>query len=252
MMRRQVRVLTSEGRLSAWVLALMPIAIGLYMFATNRDYIMLLFTTKIGIVDADRGAALLLLAGSPVDEEDRGHRCLSSGSSSQSDVSSSRSCWSDSRSTRPPRRRSAPSGSWSHRSGFVVLGRFHRPPRTRDVSELRRSRAGPFRRRSRPRREAGHAPRRPGPGRQEVAVGRKPAGVGCRRVIAFKVIGAGVGFVGGAILGIGALHLRGLPMLVVVALLGSRGSSYRTPWSPAASPIGRRRSWARCPTRSTC
>ena len=61
-MRRQVRVLTSEGRLSAWVLALMPFAIALYMFTTNREYIMLLFTTKIGLVMLS-GAGLLLVAG---------------------------------------------------------------------------------------------------------------------------------------------------------------------------------------------
>ena len=61
-MRRQVRVLTSEGRLSAWVLTLMPFAIGLYMFTTNRGYIMLLFSTKIGLMMLS-GAALLLLAG---------------------------------------------------------------------------------------------------------------------------------------------------------------------------------------------
>jgi tight adherence protein B len=61
-MRRQVRVLTSEGRLSAWVLALMPFGIGLYMLATNRDYIMLLFTTKVGYFMLG-GAGLLLVAG---------------------------------------------------------------------------------------------------------------------------------------------------------------------------------------------
>ena len=48
-MRRQIRVLTSEGRLSAWLLALMPFAIALYMFMVNREYIMLLFTTKVGL-----------------------------------------------------------------------------------------------------------------------------------------------------------------------------------------------------------
>ncbi len=57
MMRRQVQVLTSEGRLSAWVLALMPFAIGLYMFATNPEYIGLLFSTKIGIVMLIGGGA---------------------------------------------------------------------------------------------------------------------------------------------------------------------------------------------------
>jgi tight adherence protein B len=61
-MRRQVRVLTSEGRLSAWVLASMPFAIALYMFAVNRDYIMLLFTTKTGFMMLG-GAGLLLAAG---------------------------------------------------------------------------------------------------------------------------------------------------------------------------------------------
>ncbi len=61
-MRRQVRVLTSEGRLSAWVLALMPFAIALYMFAVNREYIMLLFTTKTGLMMLG-GAVLLLAAG---------------------------------------------------------------------------------------------------------------------------------------------------------------------------------------------
>src|SRR5207247_10935548 len=43
-MRRQVRVLTAEGRLSAYVLGAMPFGIGLYMFAVNREYISLLFT----------------------------------------------------------------------------------------------------------------------------------------------------------------------------------------------------------------
>ena len=61
-MRRQVRVLTSEGRLSGWVLGLMPFAIGFYMFATNREYIMLLFTSKVGLIMLG-GAGLLLLAG---------------------------------------------------------------------------------------------------------------------------------------------------------------------------------------------
>ncbi|MGZ5302353.1 MAG: type II secretion system F family protein [Actinomycetota bacterium] len=61
-MRRQVRVLTSEGRLSAWVLGLMPFAIGLYMFLSNREYIMLLFTSKVGLVMLS-GAGLLLAAG---------------------------------------------------------------------------------------------------------------------------------------------------------------------------------------------
>jgi tight adherence protein B len=61
-MRRQVRVLTSEGRLSAWVLGLMPFAIGFYVYITNPGYIGLLFTTKIGILMLS-GAGLLLVTG---------------------------------------------------------------------------------------------------------------------------------------------------------------------------------------------
>ena len=60
--RRQIRVLTAEGRLSAWVLAALPIAIGLYMFAVNPDYIGVLFTTRIGLFMLG-GALVLLVLG---------------------------------------------------------------------------------------------------------------------------------------------------------------------------------------------
>jgi tight adherence protein B len=60
-MRRQVRVLTAEGRLSAWVLAVLPFAIALYMFAVNPKYIMLLFTTQIGLFMIGVGGVLLAL-----------------------------------------------------------------------------------------------------------------------------------------------------------------------------------------------
>jgi tight adherence protein B len=58
MLRRQIRVLTSEGRLSAWVLALLPIGIGLYMGAVNPDYISLLFTETIGLFMLGTGFVL--------------------------------------------------------------------------------------------------------------------------------------------------------------------------------------------------
>jgi tight adherence protein B len=57
MIRRQIRVLTAEGRLSAWVLGILPFAIALYMFAVNPGYIGVLFTDPIGIV-------MLIVAGS--------------------------------------------------------------------------------------------------------------------------------------------------------------------------------------------
>jgi tight adherence protein B len=61
-MRRQIRVLTAEGRLSAWVLTLMPIAIAVYMFAVNPEYIGLLFTTKMGLAMLV-GSLILLVIG---------------------------------------------------------------------------------------------------------------------------------------------------------------------------------------------
>jgi len=61
MMRRQIRVLTAEGRLSAWVLAILPFALALYMFAVNPKYISLLFTTQIGLFMLGVGGVLLVL-----------------------------------------------------------------------------------------------------------------------------------------------------------------------------------------------
>ena len=61
MMRRQIRVLTAEGRLSAWVLAILPFAIALYMFAVNPKYISLLFTKQIGLVMLGVGGVLMVL-----------------------------------------------------------------------------------------------------------------------------------------------------------------------------------------------
>ena len=60
-MRRQIRVLTAEGRLSAWVLALLPFAIALYMFAVNPGYVTLLFTSQIGLIMLGTGGVLLVL-----------------------------------------------------------------------------------------------------------------------------------------------------------------------------------------------
>jgi tight adherence protein B len=60
-MRRQIKVLTAEGRLSAWVLAALPFAIALYMFAVNPEYIMLLFTTQIGLFMVGFAVVLMVL-----------------------------------------------------------------------------------------------------------------------------------------------------------------------------------------------
>lgn len=49
-MRREVRTLTAEGRLSAYILGIMPVALGLFIFFVNRSYMMVLFHTYGGKV----------------------------------------------------------------------------------------------------------------------------------------------------------------------------------------------------------
>ena len=61
MLRRQIKVLTAEGRLSAWVLALLPFGIGLYMTAVNPKYISLLVTTTMGLVMLGTAFVMLVL-----------------------------------------------------------------------------------------------------------------------------------------------------------------------------------------------
>ena len=50
MLRRQVRALSAEGRLSAYILIALPVLLFVYSYFVNYDYISLLWTTVIGIV----------------------------------------------------------------------------------------------------------------------------------------------------------------------------------------------------------
>jgi tight adherence protein B len=47
-LRRQVRVLSAQGRFSAVVLAVLPFCMGLYLYIQNRDYLMLMVEHHIG------------------------------------------------------------------------------------------------------------------------------------------------------------------------------------------------------------
>ncbi|MGC9668319.1 VWA domain-containing protein [Planosporangium sp. 12N6] len=49
-LRRHVRALSAEGRLSAWVLVAMPILLAAFMFATRREYLRPLYTTPLGLM----------------------------------------------------------------------------------------------------------------------------------------------------------------------------------------------------------
>ena len=60
--RRQVAALSAEGRLSAWVLMILPFGLGAVMAVTNRSYMAPLFTTGTGWMLL-AGAAAFLVAG---------------------------------------------------------------------------------------------------------------------------------------------------------------------------------------------
>ena len=48
-LRRQVKALSAEGRLSAYILVALPILVGGWLFLTNRKYMRPLYTTHIGL-----------------------------------------------------------------------------------------------------------------------------------------------------------------------------------------------------------
>ena len=58
----QIKALTSEGKLSAYILIALPILLGIYLSFINREYISLLITTKIGLAMIGI-AVLLMIAG---------------------------------------------------------------------------------------------------------------------------------------------------------------------------------------------
>lgn len=61
-LRREMKALTAEGRISAIVLGAMPFLLFFFLFTTNRDYLEPLFERTPGII-AMIGAVVLLIAG---------------------------------------------------------------------------------------------------------------------------------------------------------------------------------------------
>ncbi len=57
-----IKALTSEGKLSAVILIALPIIVGLLLMFLNREYMSLLFTTKIGILMLV-GAGIFMILG---------------------------------------------------------------------------------------------------------------------------------------------------------------------------------------------
>lgn len=60
-LRRQVRALSAEGRLSGYILTGLPPVIGLYMYFVNPEYLAVLYTTGIGVVMLIAAACLLMI-----------------------------------------------------------------------------------------------------------------------------------------------------------------------------------------------
>jgi tight adherence protein B len=61
-LKRQVRGLSAEGRLSAYILIAMPFAMFFYLLAVNREYVALLWSGPIGYAMLAAGN-LSMLAG---------------------------------------------------------------------------------------------------------------------------------------------------------------------------------------------
>ena len=62
-LRRHVKALSAEGRLSAYILVALPLLIGAWLFIGRRSYVRPLYTTSFGLVMLV-GAAVLLVLGS--------------------------------------------------------------------------------------------------------------------------------------------------------------------------------------------
>jgi tight adherence protein B len=60
--RRHVRALSAEGRLSAYILIALPILIGSFLFLTRDDYMRPLYTTSLGLAMMT-GAVVLVVLG---------------------------------------------------------------------------------------------------------------------------------------------------------------------------------------------
>lgn len=61
-LRREMHALTAEGRISSYVLGIMPFGLASFLFLTNRDYLQPMFESSIGVT-ALIGSGVLLLFG---------------------------------------------------------------------------------------------------------------------------------------------------------------------------------------------
>jgi tight adherence protein B len=60
-LRRQVRALSAEGRLSGWILGLLPPVFAIYLLTTRPSYLRPLVTDPLGVLLVSVGAVLLVV-----------------------------------------------------------------------------------------------------------------------------------------------------------------------------------------------
>ena len=60
-LRRDIKSLTAEGRVSAFVLGILPIAIGLVIYTLNSDYIQALFDRTLGLIMLGAAGVLMVV-----------------------------------------------------------------------------------------------------------------------------------------------------------------------------------------------
>jgi tight adherence protein B len=60
-LRRHVRALSAEGRLSGYILIALPLALAAWMFLAERSFLRPLWTTPIGVLLVIGGAVLFVI-----------------------------------------------------------------------------------------------------------------------------------------------------------------------------------------------
>jgi tight adherence protein B len=60
-LKGQLRIYTAQGRLSGWILCLMPFAVGVLMYALNPQYEKKLWTEPLGIYFIYAGLIMMVI-----------------------------------------------------------------------------------------------------------------------------------------------------------------------------------------------
>src|SRR6185437_3458164 len=62
-LKKEIRAKTAQGRLSGWVLSLMPVGLGILLYLLNPDFISILWKKPVGIKMMYAGAVMITIGG---------------------------------------------------------------------------------------------------------------------------------------------------------------------------------------------